>query len=52
MRRERPHPGAQFDAAEERDGRRYTAFVTDTPFGQLAALDARHRAHPVGVILR
>jgi DDE family transposase len=45
VRRERPHPGAQLDAFEERDGWRYTAFVTDTPFGQLAALDARHRAH-------
>jgi hypothetical protein len=45
VRRERPHPGAQLDAFEERDGWRYTAFATDTPFGQLAALDARHRAH-------
>jgi hypothetical protein len=45
VRRERPHPGAQLDAFEERDGWRYTAFATDTPFGQLAQLDARHRAH-------
>jgi Transposase DDE domain group 1 len=44
-RRERPHPGAQLDAFEERDGWRYTAFATDTAFGQLAHLDARHRAH-------
>jgi hypothetical protein len=40
-----PHPGAQLDAFEEADGWRYTAFATDTPFGQLARLDARHRAH-------
>ena len=45
VRRERPHPGAQLDAFEERDGWRYTAFATDTRFGQLAHLDARHRAH-------
>jgi Transposase DDE domain group 1 len=45
VRRERPHPGAQLDAFEERDGWRYTAFATDTVFGQLARLDARHRAH-------
>jgi len=45
VRRERPHPGAQLDVFEERDGWRYTAFATDTRVGQLAALDARHRAH-------
>lgn len=45
VRRERPHPGAQLDAFEERDGWRYQAFVTNTAFGQLAFLDARHRAH-------
>ena len=45
VRRERPHPGAQLDAFEERDGWRYTAFATDTGFGPLAHLDARHRAH-------
>jgi hypothetical protein len=45
VRRERPHPGAQLDAFEERDGWRYTAFTTDTGVGQLAHLDARHRAH-------
>jgi hypothetical protein len=28
VRRERPHPGAQLDAFEERDGYRYTAFAT------------------------
>ncbi|MBV9161249.1 MAG: transposase [Pseudonocardiales bacterium] len=31
VRRERPHPGAQLDAFEERDGYRYTAHATDTP---------------------
>jgi hypothetical protein len=45
VRRERPHPGAQLDAFAERDGWRYTAFATDTRAGQLARLDARHRAH-------
>ena len=45
VRRERPHPGAQLDAFEEADGWRYIAFATDTAFGQLAHLDARHRAH-------
>ena len=45
VRRERPHPGAQLDAFEEADGWRYTAFATDTRVGQLAWLDARHRAH-------
>jgi hypothetical protein len=45
VRRERPHPGAQLDLFENRDGYRYTALATDTPGGQLAFLDARHRAH-------
>ena len=45
VRRERPHPGAQLDAFEHRDGYRYTAFATDTARGQPAHLDARHRAH-------
>jgi hypothetical protein len=45
VRRERPHPGAQLDVFEENDGWRYTAFATDTRVGQLAFLDARHRAH-------
>jgi hypothetical protein len=45
VRRERPDPGAQLDAFEEHDGWRYTAFATDTPAGQLAHLEARHRAH-------
>jgi len=45
IRRERPHPGAQLDAFEERDGWRYQCIATDTAVGQLAFLDARHRAH-------
>jgi hypothetical protein len=45
VRRERPHPGAQLSLFEERDGWRYTAFVTNTCTGQLQWLEARHRAH-------
>ncbi len=45
VRREHPHPGAQLDAIEERDGYRYQVFATNTAVGQLAFLDARHRAH-------
>src|SRR5690348_18378767 len=45
VRRERPHPGAQLDLMETRDGWHYTCFATDTRAGQLAFLDARHRAH-------
>jgi hypothetical protein len=45
VRRERPHPGAQLDVFEERDGFRYQAIATNTGVGQLAFLEARHRAH-------
>jgi hypothetical protein len=45
IRRERPHPVAQLSLFEERDGWRYQAFVTNTGAGQLAFLEARHRAH-------
>lgn len=45
VRREHPHPGATLDAFEVRDGYRYQAFTTNTGSGQLAFLDARHRAH-------
>src|SRR4029453_14286536 len=45
VRRERPHPGAQLSLFEERDGWRYTAFVTNTKAGALQWLEARHRAH-------
>ena len=45
IRRERPHPGAQLSLFEEADGWRYQAVVTNTGVGQLAFLEARHRAH-------
>jgi hypothetical protein len=45
VRRERPHPGAQLTLFEERDGWRYTAFVTNTQAGALQRLEVRHRAH-------
>jgi hypothetical protein len=45
VRRERPHPSAQLSLFEERDGWRYTAFVTNTQIGALQWLEARHRAH-------
>jgi len=35
----------QLSLFEERDGWRYQAFVTNTTTGQLAFLEARHRAH-------
>jgi hypothetical protein len=41
----RPHPGAQLSLFEERDGWRYTAFVTNTHAGARQWLEARHRAH-------
>jgi hypothetical protein len=44
VRRERPHPGAQLTFADH-DGWRFQAFATDTRAGQLAHLEARHRAH-------
>jgi hypothetical protein len=45
VRRERPHPGAQISVFEAHDGWRYQCLATDTPTGQLAFLEARHRAH-------
>ena len=45
VRRERPHPGAQLDVFEERDDYRYQAVATNTTVGQVAFLEARHRAH-------
>jgi hypothetical protein len=44
VRRERPHPGAQLTFSDI-DGYRFQAFATDTRIGQLAHLEARHRAH-------
>ena len=45
VRREHPHPGAQLSLFEEADGWRYQPFATNTSIGQLAFLEARHRAH-------
>jgi hypothetical protein len=45
VRRERPHPGAQLSLFDHEHGLRYQAFATDTDRGQLAHLEARHRAH-------
>jgi hypothetical protein len=45
VRRERPHPGAQISMFEAHDGWRYQCLATDTRHGQLAFLEARHRAH-------
>ena len=39
------HPGAQLSLFEEADGWRYQAVATNTRTGQLAFLEARHRAH-------
>jgi hypothetical protein len=41
-RKERPHPGAQLRLTDV-DGHRVTCFATNTPGGDLAALEARHR---------
>jgi hypothetical protein len=40
-----PAPWRQLSLFEERDGWRYTAFVTGTKVGALQWLEARHRAH-------
>src|SRR6185503_17897146 len=45
VRRERPHPGATISVFEAHDGWRYQCLATDTDHGQLAFLEARHRAH-------
>jgi hypothetical protein len=44
-RRERSHSGAQLSLFEQADRRCYQAFATNTATGQLAFLEARHRAH-------
>lgn len=43
-RRERPHPGAQFQIFDEH-GYRYTCFLTDQDANEIAALELRHRCH-------
>jgi len=45
IRREHPHPGAALSLFEDADGWRYQAVATNTRVGQLAFLEARHRAH-------
>jgi hypothetical protein len=42
VRRERPHPGAQFQIFDA-DGYRHTAFLTDQDSEDIAALEMRHR---------
>jgi hypothetical protein len=42
VRKERPHPGAQ-PRITDVDGNRITAFATNTPRGQFADLELRHR---------
>lgn len=42
VRRERPHPGAQFTIFDEY-GHRYTCFLTDQDDEDIAALELRHR---------
>jgi hypothetical protein len=43
-RRERPHPGAQLSFTDH-EGHRFQCFITDQSGDDLAALEARHRAH-------
>ena len=42
VRRERPHPGAQFEIFDAH-GYRYTCFITDQADEDIAALELRHR---------
>lgn len=42
VRREDPHPGAQLSLFDTVEGKRHTAFITDTQ-GDIAALELRHR---------
>lgn len=44
LRKERPHPGAQLRVTDI-DGHRVTGLLTNTPGGQLADLELRHRHH-------
>jgi Transposase DDE domain group 1 len=44
LRKERPHPGAQLRITDH-DGHRITGFLTNTPGGQPADLELRHRRH-------
>jgi Transposase DDE domain group 1 len=42
VRREDPHPGAQLSLFDTIEGKRHTAFITDSP-GEPAELELRHR---------
>jgi hypothetical protein len=42
VRRERPHPGAQFEVFDA-EGYRHTAFITDQTGADISALELRHR---------
>jgi hypothetical protein len=42
IRRERPHPGAQFEVFDA-EGHRHTAFITDQDATDIGALELRHR---------
>ena len=44
VRREDPHPGAQFSFTDV-EGHRFTCFLTDSADDDLAYLEARHRGH-------
>jgi hypothetical protein len=46
VRRERPHPGAQLSFTDV-DGHRFQCFITDQQDTDLAAIEARHRAHAI-----
>ena len=43
IRRERPHPGAQLSLFDTIEGRRHTAFITDTASPNIADLELRQR---------
>ena len=52
VRRERPHPGAQLSLFDTVEGMRHTAFITDQPDHDIAALELfqRQRARAEAVI--
>lgn len=43
VRREDPHPGAQLSLFDTVEGKRHTAFITDTTTGTIAELELRQR---------
>ncbi len=44
VRRERPHPGAQYNLFDP-NGYRHTAFITNQPDTNIVELERRHRSH-------